>query len=89
MTHVYAQRSDAILQRLDQRGGGILQKRMGMQATADRGGGSVPSVVHDVLASPGQPLGAATRAFFEPRFGHDFSQVRVYTDEKAARSAKC
>src|SRR5262249_47581838 len=30
---------------------------------------------------------AATRAFMEPRFGQDFSQVRVHADETAARSA--
>src|ERR1043165_2572828 len=35
----------------------------------------VPSIVHDVLSSPGQPLDAATRGFFEPRFGHDFSRI--------------
>ena len=40
----------------------------------------VPPIVHDVLRSPGQPLDSATRAFVEPRFGHDFSQVRVHTD---------
>jgi hypothetical protein len=27
------------------------------------------------------------RAFFEPRFGHEFSQVRVHTDASAAQSA--
>src|SRR5574341_43994 len=27
----------------------------------------VPSIVHEVLCSPGQPLDAATRAFIEPR----------------------
>lgn len=48
----------------------------------------VPSIVHDVLRSPGQPLDATTRAFFEPRFGHDFSQVRVHTDVSAATSAR-
>ena len=48
----------------------------------------VPSIVHEVLRSPGQPLNAATRAFMEPRFGHDFSDVRVHTDVKAARSAE-
>ena len=41
---------------------------------------TVPPIVHDVLRSPGQPLDSATRAFVEPRFGHDFSQVRVHTD---------
>lgn len=48
---------------------------------------AVPSIVHDVLRSPGQPLDPATRAFFEPHFGHDFSQVRVHTDAKAGESA--
>src|SRR5438270_176191 len=49
---------------------------------------TVPSIVHDVLGSPGQMLDASARAFMEPRFGHDFSQVRVHTDEKAAESAR-
>src|SRR3982751_2766946 len=35
-----------------------------------------PSIVHDVLNSQGQQLNTSTRSFFEPRFGHDFSQVR-------------
>jgi hypothetical protein len=47
-----------------------------------------PPIVHDVLNAPGQPLDAATRAFFEPRFGHDFSRVRVHADGKAAQSAR-
>jgi hypothetical protein len=48
----------------------------------------VPPIVHEVLRSPGQPLDKETRAFFEPRFGHDFSHVRVHTDAKAAESAR-
>jgi hypothetical protein len=50
--------------------------------------GSVPSIVHDVLRSPGAPLDAETRAFMEPRFSHDFSRVRVHTDSRAAESAR-
>src|SRR5437867_3017583 len=38
----------------------------------------VPPVVHEVLRSPGQPLDPATSAFMEPRFGHDFTGVRVH-----------
>ena len=49
---------------------------------------AVPSLVHEVLRSPGQPLNAATRAFMEPRFGHDFSGVRVHTDAKAVEAAR-
>jgi len=46
-----------------------------------------PPIVHEVLESPGQPLDKASRDFFEPRFGHDLSQVRVHTDSTAQRSA--
>jgi hypothetical protein len=48
----------------------------------------VPAIVHDVLRSPGQPLDGGTRAFMEPRFGHDFSKVRVHADAPAAESAE-
>src|ERR1043165_1116328 len=46
-----------------------------------------PSIVHDVLRLNSQPLDASTRAFFEPRFGHDFSRVRIHADAEAPRSA--
>jgi len=36
----------------------------------------------------GQPLPASVRAFFEPRFERDFSQVRVHIDTHAAESAQ-
>jgi hypothetical protein len=36
----------------------------------------------------GQPLPESQRSFFEPRFGHDFSQVRVHTDAEAAEIAE-
>lgn len=45
-------------------------------------------VVSEVLSSPGHALDPATRAFMEPRFGHDFSQVRVHTGPQAIASAK-
>jgi hypothetical protein len=48
----------------------------------------VPPIVHEALRSPGQPLDVSTRAFMEPRFGHDFSGVRVHTDARAAESAR-
>jgi hypothetical protein len=40
-----------------------------------------------VLRSPGQPLDAAARGYFEPRFGQDFSHVRVHTGREAEESA--
>jgi GH24 family phage-related lysozyme (muramidase) len=47
-----------------------------------------PAVIQDALRPAGRPLDAATRAFMEPRFGHDFSRVRVHTDVPAADSAR-
>lgn len=49
---------------------------------------AVPRSVHETLRSPGQPLDASTRAFMEPRFGQDFSHVRVHADAQAAESAR-
>ena len=46
-----------------------------------------PPIVHDVLQSSGQPLDRKTRDFMEPRFGYDFSSVRLHTDARAAKSA--
>lgn len=50
--------------------------------------GAVPDSVHQTLASLGRPLDPATCALFEPRFGHDFSQVRVHADAQSAESAR-
>lgn len=36
----------------------------------------------------GHPLSPDLRAYFEPRFGHDFSHVRVHTDGDAAMAAR-
>ncbi|HET7865315.1 MAG TPA: DUF4157 domain-containing protein, partial [Burkholderiaceae bacterium] len=44
--------------------------------------------VDATLRQPGRPLDPAARAFFEPRFGADFSAVRVHTDMQAAESAR-
>jgi outer membrane protein OmpA-like peptidoglycan-associated protein len=64
-----------------------LQRRVADQG-ASPAVNTTPPIVHNVLSSPGQPLDAGTRAFMEPRFGHDFSQVRVHTDARAVESAR-
>ncbi len=56
--------------------------------TAVAATGEAPASVHAALRSPGQPLDAATRAYFEPRFGHDFGHVRVHTGPDAADAAR-
>lgn len=66
-------------------------KRLGTlqrAAVNSRTVGTVPPSVHDVLNSPGQPPDAATHSFMSSRFGHDFSQVRIHTDARAAESAR-
>ncbi len=40
------------------------------------------------LSSSGQQMSQTSRSFFEPRFGHDFSNVKVHTDTVAAKSAQ-
>ncbi|MBG1270885.1 eCIS core domain-containing protein [Nostoc sp. WHI] len=63
---------------------GIVQRK----AIAQQNTSEMPSIVYEVLNSPGHPLDPETRAFVEPRFGQDFSHVRVYTDAEAAQSAQ-
>jgi hypothetical protein len=46
---------------------------------------TITAVAH--TGHEGTPLDTTTRAFMEPRFGHDFSSVRVHCDTQAARSA--
>jgi hypothetical protein len=63
-----------------------------VKALRRRAGGAepaaVPPVVYDVLRSPGCPLDRDARALMEPRFGHDFSRVRIHNDARAASAAR-
>jgi len=54
----------------------------------DRRCESVSPIVHEALRLPGQALDPSARAFFETRFGHDFSRVRVHADTKADEAAE-
>jgi len=56
--------------------------------SSDSGQTAVPAIVHEVLGSPGQPLDPTARAFMEPRFGHDFSRIRIHNDLRATESAQ-
>jgi outer membrane protein OmpA-like peptidoglycan-associated protein len=57
-------------------------------ASESSGAVSAPASVDRVLASAGQPLDASFRREVEPRFGADFSRVRVHSDATAAQSAR-
>jgi outer membrane protein OmpA-like peptidoglycan-associated protein len=56
-------------------------------------GSETPGISQDVeskingIRGGGRPLSESVRAFFEPRFGLDFSDVRVHTDSQASESA--
>lgn len=80
----YEQEADRMADQLTGASGGQLHCHAASPALP----AGVPLIVHEVLRSPGHPLDANTRAFMEPRFGHDFSGVRVHSDTKAAESAR-
>lgn len=49
-----------------------------------------PGIAHDIQSfkGTGQPLPTSERAFFEPRFGANFGNVRVHSDARAAHVAR-
>lgn len=65
--------------------GTIQPKTDGGAATAS---GAGMAMVDSVLQSPGQTLDSSAQEFFGSRFEQDFSNVRVHTDERAAKSAR-
>jgi len=65
--------------------GALQRKENGAAAEAPA---IAPPEVHQTLSSPGRPLDRATRAYFESRFGADFSDVRVHTDARAVESTR-
>ena len=66
--------------------------RISRKRAAGQGGDSAaappaPPSVYAALASPGRPLDAVSRAYFEPRLGVGLESVRVHDDAAAASSA--
>ncbi len=66
-----------------------------IQRFIQRAGGDIPSQENTSLESrlasqkgSGSPLDEQTRSFMEPRFGNDFSSVRVHTDSTAIQMNK-
>ena len=68
-------------------------KRRGQRLQRKSADAQSPSLHGDLepqvqpVRSKGQQLPVSTRRFFEPRFGYDFSQVRIHTDKRASQSA--
>lgn len=63
-----------------------LMRTEGGSADLDERAGEIEPYLSG-LSGRGQSLPESTRAFMEPRFGADFSGVRVHTDGDAAQSA--
>lgn len=47
-----------------------------------------PSLVSEAINSPGTPLPEGDRSFMEERFGYDFGDVSIHTNDMAAKSAR-
>lgn len=73
-------------QQIEGPSGGVVHRKTAGQTPAPTVTSSVASRIH-AMNSGGSPLPNTTRAFFEPRFGVDFSQVRVHADSRAAEIA--
>jgi hypothetical protein len=65
----------------------LARRVMGMSAPVS-GRAHASNAPRRDTGSAGHPLDPDTRAFFEPRFGHDFSNVRVHAGDRAAVSAQ-
>lgn len=72
--------------------GGQGRERLHLQTKRVGQGGAgqteAPPIVDKALASPSRPLDPETRAAMEPRFGRDFSGVRVHSNDEAAEGAR-
>ncbi|WP_231636713.1 DUF4157 domain-containing protein [Planktothricoides sp. SR001] len=66
---------------------GFIQRRIKVQAAAD-GSLNAPNSLENQISqskNSGSPLAPQIRAYMEPRFGADFSSVRVHTDSQAVQ----
>jgi hypothetical protein len=68
-----------------------VQTKPSLQRATEAGGNDAGSNLENRLSSSkggGIPLSDEVRSFMEPRFGADFSQVRVHTDSQAVQMNK-
>ncbi|MBW4542934.1 MAG: DUF4157 domain-containing protein [Symplocastrum torsivum CPER-KK1] len=68
-----------------------VQMKRSLQRVTEAGGNEAGSNLENRLSTSkggGSPLSNEVRSFMEPRFGADFSQVRVHTDSQAVQMNK-
>ncbi len=66
----------------------LMPARKPSDAQTDRAASGGAEAAITTMRGGGAPLDQETRAFMEPRFGHDFSRVRIHTDARAAPVAR-
>lgn len=64
----------------------VRREKVGALGAARSGEEAFPTHVAETVRSAGEPLDEGVRADLEPRFGHDFSRVRVHADGQAQRN---
>lgn len=62
-------------------------KEMVNRAASDSATTAPAEAALHAITGNGVPLSSAARAYFEPRFDYDFSQVRIHTGAEAAKAA--
>jgi hypothetical protein len=65
----------------------LVQRKCATCESAGTGREGAGEAAATAVAAGGAPLSQELRSYFEPRFGHDFSGVRVHTDAQAAGAA--
>jgi hypothetical protein len=81
----YEQEADRVAEQVMRTSAPTLQGQWRRQTN---GNNHESASAHAENHGPGQLLDAPARNFFAPRFGHDFSDVRVHTDAEAEKSAR-
>jgi hypothetical protein len=69
----------------EEEGKQVIQRKESVQ----EGSGEINQIAENIvgIASSGTPLPEGIRDFFEPKFGFDFSNVKIHTDAAASQSA--
>ena len=65
-----------------------LQRKCTSCEAEDRGHGGSAEMAANAVSVGGVPLTTEERSYFEPRFGRDFSDVRIHADGRAAAAAR-
>lgn len=85
----FEREADQVAEQVMQSGGGMQGPSLLTKLDAGKHSPMTSAVAESIqsLRDSGQPLPDKERGFFESRFGHDFSQVRIHNNHRAAELA--